>query len=152
MINLPGISTSGSKQSTAFNQRITVKNTRRIPLSRLIVKDRVPISTNAQIKVNVRVPSLPELPLAGGTEKTKKGKQVSQETAASEVSVSVGGSRSKGNSDTVTARWSPANEDIAIQEDTGTKDVGAGNGYAEIWRVAPRLNLNLDGMSPRQRE
>jgi uncharacterized protein (TIGR02231 family) len=143
MINLPGILGSSSKQSTTFNQRITVRNTRQIPLSRLVVKDRLPVSSNAQIKVNVRVPFLPELALTDGTEKTKKGfRQTSQEAVSKEVPVAVSGIGSKDGNDAITARWSPANGDIAVQEEiapTGTSKVGVASDGKEP------INFNMEG-------
>ncbi|KAH7099564.1 hypothetical protein BKA62DRAFT_709371 [Auriculariales sp. MPI-PUGE-AT-0066] len=46
--------------TTAFSQRISVRNARRAPLPRLVVRDQVPVSSDARIKVTVMEPK--ELP------------------------------------------------------------------------------------------
>jgi hypothetical protein len=90
-INLPMGSLLGSKSiSTAYSQRITVKNTRRTVVGRLLVRDQVPVSHDARIKVNVAEPDMPDIP-SGSAPGLK------------EVSVS--------NSKSAVARWAPVNED-----------------------------------------
>jgi len=70
------------------------------------VKDRVPVSTHAQIKVNVHTPALPDLQVGTG----KKGVQTSSGAASKEIAVT--GTES-GSRNVVVARWSPANDDGA---------------------------------------
>ncbi|KAJ1548765.1 hypothetical protein HK405_015507, partial [Cladochytrium tenue] len=52
---------SSKMQTTAFAQRVTVRNARLAPLHRLVVRDQVPVSTDARIKVAVLEPA--ELPI-----------------------------------------------------------------------------------------
>jgi len=47
---------SSKIMGTTFRQRITIKNTRVTVLHRLVLKDQVPVSDNARIKVNVLEP------------------------------------------------------------------------------------------------
>ena len=78
---------SSQTNTSLFEQLITVKNTRLRPLSPLIVKDRVPVSRDSKIKVNLLKPS--NLP--------------SREKGSPTKSVQVG--------DGVQARWAKRNDD-----------------------------------------
>ncbi|KAH7103966.1 hypothetical protein BKA62DRAFT_782983 [Auriculariales sp. MPI-PUGE-AT-0066] len=51
--------------TTAFSQRITIRNARRTPLRRLVVRDQVPQSSDARIKVTIMDPK--ELPTGPGS-------------------------------------------------------------------------------------
>jgi hypothetical protein len=109
-VNVPtgGFMTT-ARISTSYHQRISVKNTRNLPLTRLIVKDQVPTSTNEQIKVNVFEPALPELQTSG------KGTSNAQAKPTSGKEVVVNGYKDKD----VRARWARANED---DEDSTSND------------------------------
>lgn len=79
--------------STFHSQRITLKNTRRHPITRLVVRDLIPISSDARIKINVNEPAgLPEIGLAG---------------AGREVAVGPNGTTGKD----IKARWVPVGEE-----------------------------------------
>ncbi len=89
MINLPTGSILGNKTiSTAYSQRITIKNTRQSAVGRLLVRDQVPVSNEARIKVNVSEPNMPDISSGLGLKE-----------------VGVTGYKN------VTARWAPVNED-----------------------------------------
>ncbi|EJD47240.1 hypothetical protein AURDEDRAFT_163847 [Auricularia subglabra TFB-10046 SS5] len=57
------IFSTAKTSTTSYSQRISVKNTRRAAVPRLVVRDCVPNSTDARIKVNVVEPK--ELPSGG---------------------------------------------------------------------------------------
>src|ERR1700761_4023941 len=60
-INAPtGSILTKSTVTTSHSQRITVKNTRVFPVDKLIIKDQIPISNDARIKVTVTQPALPD--------------------------------------------------------------------------------------------
>ena len=52
-----GIGGKPKTTTTSFQQTISVKNTRLSPLHRLIVKDRLHVSEDAHVKVNVTEPA-----------------------------------------------------------------------------------------------
>ncbi|EJD47245.1 hypothetical protein AURDEDRAFT_113507, partial [Auricularia subglabra TFB-10046 SS5] len=85
---------SSKTSTTSFAQRISIKNTRRAAVPRLVVRDGVPNSTDARIKVNVVEPK--ELPTGGPT-------------SAGGVVVKEG----------IRARWAQKNDDKPIDGDTG---------------------------------
>jgi len=101
---------SAARVSTTFHQSISVKNARPLPLSRLVVKDQVPISTHAQIRVTVFDPQLPEVhssKAGGGTIKASSAANASagSSSASALKEVVVGG-----NGD-VRARWARTSEE-----------------------------------------
>ncbi|KAF8324090.1 hypothetical protein DL93DRAFT_96034 [Clavulina sp. PMI_390] len=51
------LSNKKETQTTTFRQRITIKNTRLGPVSRLIVQDQVPVSEDSKLKVTAQQPS-----------------------------------------------------------------------------------------------
>lgn len=52
---------------TWFKQRMTIKNTRPISIGRLVVQDRIPVSEDSRIKVNLFQPAEKALGPVGGT-------------------------------------------------------------------------------------
>jgi hypothetical protein len=133
-VNLPtGRFMTERRVSTVYQQAISIKNTRSIPLSRLIVKDQVPVSTNAKIKVNVLEPTLPEL-LAGAS---KSGLDATSSTASKEVAIS-------GNKD-VRARWVRVNEDddAFAEASLGKVEVNMQGLTEWVCRVEASSNLDL---------
>lgn len=56
MVKTVGGLLSSKTTTTSFTQTISLKNNRRAPLKKLIVKDNVPISSDSRIKVNVTEP------------------------------------------------------------------------------------------------
>jgi len=114
---------SAARVSTTFQQSISVKNTRPLPLSRLIVKDQVPVSTHAQIKVMVFEPQLPEIQSSkpgGGTIKASSSAaqgSSNSSSAAALKEVTVNGSND------VRARWARINEE---SDDAGANASGSG--------------------------
>lgn len=83
---------------TAFTQRITIKNTRSVPISPLIIKDQIPVSVDHSFKVNLYEPAELGLP------KDRR-----------EVDVGAG----------VVARWSFKAED-GLESDTSSMLKGSG--------------------------
>jgi hypothetical protein len=119
---------TASRVSAVFQQGISVKNTRTFPLSRLIVKDQVPISTDAQIKVNVLEPALPEVKMGW----SRPTKDIRSTIALNEVIIS-------GNKD-LRARWTRSNED---DEATQGSEVNAEGLMEWICRVEPNSSIEL---------
>jgi len=123
---------TASRISTVFQQNISIKNTRGVQLSRLIVKDQVHISTNAQIKVNVIEPALPELQ----TGANKSGIENKSNAASKDVAVA-------GNKD-VSARWCRTNEDEEMDAGVaGLVEVNTEGLMEWICRVEPNSSLDL---------
>ncbi|KAF8324108.1 hypothetical protein DL93DRAFT_2176637 [Clavulina sp. PMI_390] len=54
---MAALSNKKESQTTTFRQRITIKNTRLGPVSRLIVQDQVPVSEDSKLKVMVQQPN-----------------------------------------------------------------------------------------------
>src|ERR1700761_6852098 len=93
-INTPtGSILTKSTVTTSHSQRITVKNTRVFPVDKLIIKDQVPISNDARIRVTVTQPALV----------TKAAATNSNTALVKEVTIP----NIKGA--TVYARWAPSN-------------------------------------------
>lgn len=101
---------SSKSEVTTFSQRISIKNTRSRPLSRLIVKDQVPISQDSRLRVSliqpsekdVGPPNLPPSSLPSGSISISKSS--SSEASSSKTQLA---QISKG----VTARWAQKHED-----------------------------------------
>jgi hypothetical protein len=123
---------TASRESTVYQQAISIKNTRSLLLSRLIVKDQVPVSTNAQIKVNVSDPTLPELQASGG----KTLSDTSSSTGSKEVAIS-------GNNN-VRARWVRVNEDNDAFTDTSAGNVEVNTEGLMEWICRVEANSTLD--------
>ncbi|KAF8324095.1 hypothetical protein DL93DRAFT_2070366 [Clavulina sp. PMI_390] len=54
---MAALSSKKENHTTTFRQRITIKNTRLGPVSRLIVHDQVPVSEDSKLKVTVQQPN-----------------------------------------------------------------------------------------------
>ena len=120
----------GTKMSvTSYEQKITVKNTRLTRLSRLLVKDQVPVSRDARVKVNVSEPK--GLQGQGSANGTQKG---------------VG----KLGKDGIVARWSSwkseigGEDDLEEVEDSTKLDADAAQGRMEwVCDVRPSATVDL---------
>jgi len=101
---------SSKSEVTTFSQRISIKNTRSKPLSRLIVKDRVAISQDSRLRVSLIQPSEKDvgpstLPLSSvPSGSISISKSSSNEASSSKTQLA---QISKG----VTARWAQKYED-----------------------------------------
>ena len=130
-INAPtGSIITKSTVTTSHSQRITIKNTRVFPIDKLIVKDQVPISSDARITVAVTQPALPDR--ANTTDKITPPKEI--------VIRNVKGG-------TINARWAPLNDENEVGEANS-------DGFVEwICRMesssSTDLNLSWDVTAPK---
>ncbi|KAF8324105.1 hypothetical protein DL93DRAFT_97592 [Clavulina sp. PMI_390] len=113
---MAALSNKKEHQTTTFRQRITIKNTRLGPVSRLIVQDQVPVSEDSKLKVIVQQPSEKGLgPLHPSATNASGGGAGSGGTVTSTSSaMSSGGSEATLTANVaknVVARWAQKSEE-----------------------------------------
>ena len=93
--------------SQAFLQRITLKNTRRTQVRKLIIRDQVPVTTDSRIKVNLVEPALVSTPAGTAGPSTSANKPIAI-------------------SKNVVARWVPKDDDTPEHDGASSTGVQAG--------------------------
>jgi len=133
---MPWYSSSKSTDVKAYTSRITVKNLRKTPLSRLVLKDQIPVSEDERIKVKMINPSAdaigPVAPLDPTSvgDKSKPGASTRGEGITDPVWANV--------KPGVRARWAQKSE-----RDGGTGG-SRGDGVVEWWCEDVKGELDIE--------
>ena len=128
------IAQSGFYTKTAINsslQRISIHNTKSIPITDLRIIDQIPISSDDKITVKLIAPALPNVPsrIDGSVRDEKK-----MDRSASNPSIKV--------SQGIVAEWGDGFEDPAAIED-GTALIGQDGKLSWICEIAPQAKTSL---------
>lgn len=103
--------------TTAFHQKVTVKNTRGTPINRLLVRDQIPISSDQRLKVSIIEPSGLEFP---GRNTITSGGSGEKITLPKELKIAKG----------VSVRWKVGDDEVSDTASTLGAD-GAREGILE---------------------